>query len=117
MRFHDDYKLLYQALYEQGLEHPMLSLESDGAYYASKYEGFKVVSPEMALIFHPSDIPRPAEQSVYREELDSLTQHINMNMPADEFYARAYRFIAQQPSGVNLDDYITGLERHLKRTE
>ena len=109
--FHASYLPLYDALYGEGLDHPRLSLEHHGAYYASQFEGFKVVSALLDLVY------RQQASTTYREELDTLHQHMQRNMPPNEFYIRAYRFIALQLKGVRLHEYDAGLQRFLRRFE
>lgn len=53
-------------------------LDNYGAYYASKYEGFHVVSQEMGLHYHPDKqnaLPFHPDSTLYRTDLELLTEY------------------------------------------
>lgn len=119
---------------------PDQSLDNYGAYYASKYEGFHIVSKEMGLHYDPDKqnaVPFNPDSSVYRAELGRLIEYcaakaeskygrrsVREPHPRDEILRekitykqiieKAYRFIGQQPKGIALPAYAKGLKQFLR---
>ena len=63
-------------------------LDNYGAYYASKYEGFKLVSKEMGFNYNPEEqhrIPYNPQANVYRVNLTDLCEHVRG--PIGAYYA------------------------------
>lgn len=93
-------------------------LSSYGAYYASKFEGFKLVSKEMALTYCKDEQNKllfNPNKKVYRVELDELhniQEHLDPQSVHQAFLAKAYRFIGQQSHGIRMQDFAQGLDKY-----
>lgn len=104
-----------------------LHLDSYGAYYASKYEDFKIVSKQMGFSY---DADKQNKQQfntnykLYRIDLNKLYEFEkqfeqytdkNQTITFDEFYQLIYRFMGGQTNGVYItqfqNDYQTFMSR------
>ena len=108
------------------------SLDNYGAYYASKYEGFHLVSKEMGFHYDPdkqNSVTFNPDSMVYRTELEPLIEYCaakwssepslhdkihREEITAQQMIERAYRFIGQQPKGIPLPVYVKGLNQFLR---
>ena len=125
--FNSHFSKLYQHIAEKGAHTQSSSqlLDNYGAYYASKYEGFYIVSKEMgfhyepdkqnALTFHP-------DASLYRVDLEQLIDNSTSELKSrfqglrgdkilhEKLIEKAYRFIGQQRKGISVPTYVRGLK-------
>ena len=111
------------------------SLDNYGAYYASKYEGFHVVSKEMGLNYDPdkqNTVAFNSNASLYGETLDALVKYLDARYMASRYsdrsridaftkeqgwaiLERVFRFIGQQPKSISIAKFSTGLRAFLPR--
>lgn len=90
------------------------------AYYASKHEGFKVVSEEMALKCNRKEqdaFEFSPDRLVYRVELKDIFEWLAQNKKGDnfkEFQVLAYRFLGTREGGITIPNFTKLLKEYEK---
>ncbi len=116
---------------EQLGHHDVISLKNYEGYYASKNEGFKVVTSQMHFAYDPDKqnqwIFNP-EQTIFRTDLDTLlndykavnARRLQLQKPPvvdknnHNLIEGSYRYIGQQPLGVDIREYEIQLNKFLQ---
>lgn len=112
-----------------------LVLTNYGAYYASKFEAFKVVSPAMKLTYDrktQDELPFDQNYQLYRVDLDTLcdvvvkqpdarkaeaaaaADTVHASIPDEAYYAKVYRFAGQQPAGIAISSFVQQFQDFIK---